>query len=77
LRELQGRQEYDGLGALRVLELIVSQELEDVRNLIGGRREDGMVLRNVLVDVGFVLWYAVHEQMVFVQRVPRDLLDGR
>jgi hypothetical protein len=59
-------------GFPRVNELIVSDETKDVYELIGSRREDSVVLRNVKMSVDFVGGDRVDVGVIFFQRFTSD-----
>jgi hypothetical protein len=73
---LGGVEEDDAL-RLGLLDQVLREDPEDVRYLLRRRVEDGIVLRDVCVRVGFVLWDTVDHLVLWLERFAGDLGDLR
>jgi hypothetical protein len=75
LRHLCRWQEHDRLGFTRVAQLIMCEETENVRYLLGCIGENCVILLHVSVDGECIIGDGVDENVVPVQRRASDLLD--
>ena len=75
MRELRRGEEENDLGFSRVGELVVSDESYSMRDLLGGRGENGVELGDMGVHRGVLVGNCVYKQMVPGQSRASDLLN--